>query len=108
MFTHPTLEDLNMQNKYSKTLVCKYNSFQKHACNPKHLCIKMNFKNLWLSCDHATSGVITHTARHRSFIKLKFIKMFAHLAEDSQNKLLTIHGFTVLINTKEEIDGHIR
>ena len=28
---------------YSKTLVCEHNSFQKHACNPKHLYIKVNF-----------------------------------------------------------------
>ena len=26
----------------NKTLVCEHNSFQKHACSPKHLCIKAN------------------------------------------------------------------
>ena len=29
--------------KYSRTLVCKCNSFQKHACNPKDLYMKANF-----------------------------------------------------------------
>ena len=42
----------------SKTLVCKHNSFWKHAYNPKHLYIKANFKNHWLSCDHATYNVM--------------------------------------------------
>ena len=43
--------------KYSKTLVCERSSFQKHAYNPQHLHIKVNFKNHWLSCDHVTFTV---------------------------------------------------
>ena len=45
-----------MTNKYSKTLVCRHYSFQKHACNAKHLYIKVNFKNYQLTCDHVMCG----------------------------------------------------
>ena len=38
----------------SKTLVWEHNLFWKHACNPRHLYIKANFKNHSLSCDHVT------------------------------------------------------
>ena len=47
--------------KYSKTLACKPNSFRKHACNPKHSCIKANFKTTGSVCDHATFGVMNHS-----------------------------------------------
>ena len=61
--------------KYSKTLVCEHNSFQKHACSPKHSYIKVNVRNLWLSCDPVTLGIAYYSsARRRSFIKLKFIR----------------------------------
>ena len=60
---------------YSKTLVCEHNSFWKHAYNPKHLYIKQNFRNHWLSGDHMTFAVTCYSsARHRSFIKLKLIR----------------------------------
>ena len=63
-------------DEYSKTSVCEYNSFRKHACNPKYLYIKGNFKNHWLTCDHVMFSVTytTRIARHRLFIKLKFIR----------------------------------
>ena len=46
---------------YSKTLICERDSFWKHACNPKHLYIKANFKNHWLSCDHVTFSVTCYS-----------------------------------------------
>ena len=46
---------------YSKTLVCKHYSFQKHACNAKHSYNKANCKNHRLSCDHVMFGVMNYS-----------------------------------------------
>ena len=83
-------------SKYSKTLVCKHNLLRKHACNPKHLYIKVNLKNHWLRCDHVTLGVTYYSiTRHHSFIKLKFIRNVCascfrntHWTSYSQSKVL--------------------
>ena len=86
-----------MSTKYSKTLVCEHNVFWKHACNPKHLFIK-EFQEpsaQLSSCDRRLASLTTRIARHRSFIKLKSIRNVC-LAEHSRNKLLAIHGFTVI------------
>ena len=55
--------------------VCEHNSFWKHACNPKHLNIK------WVSRPVGSVVIMWHSAlcttriaRHRSLIKLKFIR----------------------------------
>ena len=43
-----------IRKKDSKTLVWEHNSFRKHACNPEHLYIRVNFKSHWLRWDHVT------------------------------------------------------
>ena len=64
-----------LKTEYSKTLVCEHNSFWKHACNPKHLYIKANFKNHWLTCGHVTFGITYYSyCKTCLFIKLKFIR----------------------------------
>ena len=61
------------KNHYTKTLARKPNLFWKHACNPKHSYIKVNFKSLWLRCGLETTRTIW-IARHHSFMELKFIR----------------------------------
>ena len=54
--------------KYSTTMACERNSFRKHACNPKHLCIEAHFKNHWLSCDHVTFGIMYYSYCETSLV----------------------------------------
>lgn len=46
---------------YGKTLVCEHNWFWEHACNPKHPCIKANFKNRRITCDHVMFGAMSYS-----------------------------------------------
>lgn len=64
------------KSKDAKTLVREQNSRWKHARNPKHSYIEMNFENYRLSCDHGMFGV-THYSDCKtvqSFLKLNFIR----------------------------------
>lgn len=64
------------KSKYAKTLVREQNSFWKHARNPKHSYIEMNFENDRLSCDHGMFCVTYYSDGKtvQSFLKLHFIK----------------------------------
>ena len=89
-------------NLFSKTLDCKHNLFQKHACDPKHLYIKAKITfikcnhialfSFILSCDMTLLLYQDITCISRQNV----LQRFSCLAKCSQTKLLSNQGFTVL------------
>ena len=64
------LSSLDSVHRYSKTLVCEHNSFQKHACHPKQ--ISRTFGSVVITWRSASRT--TRVARRLSFIELKCVR----------------------------------
>ena len=73
----------------------------RNICNPKHSYIKVNFKNLWLSCDHVAFGIMYYSYCKTSLVyqgkideKCLLILWNTHRTSYSQSKVLLVNGIS--------------